>query len=91
MTKNDKKGQQKYKVRQIKCFFCHKKKRENEYKKRQRKTKNGKKISRNEKIHKIYGYLCILGPSMPMDSYEAAQTIFPSIVRPLQKYLRYNN
>ncbi len=23
-----------------------------------------------------------------MDSYEAAQTIFPSIVRPLQKYLR---
>lgn len=28
------------------------------------------------------------GPSVPMDSYEAAQTIFPSIVRPLQKYLR---
>jgi len=28
------------------------------------------------------------GPSLPMDSYEAAQTIFPSIVRPLQKYLR---
>jgi len=30
----------------------------------------------------------IKGASLPMDSYEAAQTIFPSIVRPLQKYLR---
>ncbi|XP_023337277.1 vang-like protein 1 [Eurytemora carolleeae] len=30
----------------------------------------------------------VKGPSTPMDSYEAAQTIFPSIVRPLQKYLR---
>lgn len=28
------------------------------------------------------------GPSIPMDSYEAAQSIFPSIARPLQKYLR---
>ena len=28
------------------------------------------------------------GPTSPLDSYEAAQSIFPSIARPLQKYLR---
>jgi len=28
------------------------------------------------------------GPSSPLDSYEAAQSIFPSLARPLQKYLR---
>jgi len=30
----------------------------------------------------------IKGPSSPLDSYEAAQSIFPSLARPLQKYLR---
>ena len=30
----------------------------------------------------------ILGPSLPMDPYEAAQAIFPSLARALQKYLR---
>lgn len=30
----------------------------------------------------------IAGPTSPLDSYEAAQSIFPSIARPLQKYLR---
>ena len=28
------------------------------------------------------------GPTSPLDSYEAAQSIFPSLARPLQKYLR---
>ena len=28
------------------------------------------------------------GPSSPMDPYEAAQSIFPNIARPLQKFLR---
>lgn len=28
------------------------------------------------------------GPAVPMDPYEAAQAIFPSMARPLQKYLR---
>lgn len=31
---------------------------------------------------------CISGPAMPMDSMEAAQAIFPSMARALQKYLR---
>ena len=30
----------------------------------------------------------VSGPTSPLDSYEAAQSIFPSIARPLQKYLR---
>jgi len=30
----------------------------------------------------------IKGPSSPMDPYEAAQSIFPNIARPLQKFLR---
>ena len=30
----------------------------------------------------------IAGPSSPMDPYEAAQSIFPNIARPLQKFLR---
>ena len=28
------------------------------------------------------------GPNSPMDPYEAAQSIFPNIARPLQKFLR---
>ena len=34
------------------------------------------------------GFFSFLGPSSPMDSYEAAQSIFPSLAKPLQKYLR---
>ena len=30
----------------------------------------------------------ISAPTAPMDSYEAAQSLFPSLARPLQKYLR---
>lgn len=29
-----------------------------------------------------------VGAAVPMDPYEAAQAIFPSMARPLQKYLR---
>ena len=40
----------------------------------------------------LIGHKCITndipGPSSPLDSYEAAQSIFPSLARPLQKYLR---
>ena len=31
---------------------------------------------------------CILGPAIAMDPQEAAQAVFPSMARPLQKYLR---
>lgn len=33
-------------------------------------------------------FLRFLGPALPMDSMEAAQAIFPSMARALQKYLR---
>ena len=33
-------------------------------------------------------FLAFSGPSSPMDPYEAAQSIFPNIARPLQKFLR---
>ena len=38
--------------------------------------------------HFIYLQSHVSGPTSPLDSYEAAQSIFPSIARPLQKYLR---
>ena len=37
---------------------------------------------------KLLQWLSVSGPTSPLDSYEAAQSIFPSIARPLQKYLR---
>ena len=37
---------------------------------------------------KILRIIIVSGPTSPLDSYEAAQSIFPSIARPLQKYLR---
>ena len=36
----------------------------------------------------IFLNMLLSGPTSPLDSYEAAQSIFPSIARPLQKYLR---
>ena len=42
------------------------------------KKKRGKKLNLTKKK----------GPAVPMDPYEAAQAIFPSMARPLQKYLR---
>ena len=37
----------------------------------------------------VDGWICVVsGPAVPMDPYEAAQAIFPSMARPLQKYLR---
>ena len=42
---------------------------------------------KQEKVNKSLQH-CIPGPTSPLDSYEAAQSIFPSLARPLQKYLR---
>ena len=33
-------------------------------------------------------FVWITGPALPMDPHEAAQAIFPSMARALQKYLR---
>ena len=39
-------------------------------------------------LYLILHFLLFTGPSNPMDPYGAAQSIFPNIARPLQKFLR---
>merc|ERR1712071_103770 len=61
---------------------------EHEYERRLKKRKARLITAAEEAFTHIRRLEAEQGPAVPMDPYEAAQAIFPSMARPLQKYLR---
>ncbi|XP_046651621.1 vang-like protein 2 [Daphnia pulicaria] len=61
---------------------------EHEYERRLKKRRARLVTSAEEAFTHIRRLQAEPGPAVPMDPYEAAQAIFPSMARPLQKYLR---
>ncbi|XP_014789924.1 vang-like protein 2-B [Octopus bimaculoides] len=61
---------------------------EQEYERRVRKRKARLIMSADEAFTHIKRMQDEQGPAIPMDPYEAAQAVFPSMARALQKYLR---
>ncbi|KAG8183565.1 hypothetical protein JTE90_025125 [Oedothorax gibbosus] len=61
---------------------------EHEYERRVRKRKARLVSAAEESFTHIKRLVDEQGPAIPMDPHEAAQAIFPSMARPLQKYLR---